>query len=103
MHEAHEAAGAVAAMLDLAAVGIENAVAEIGVRLGGALDQQDLVGADAECRSPSARARSGVISMVWRTPSRTTKSLPAPCILVKFQFMAGLSPIPGARAGGRPQ
>src|SRR5690606_23393832 len=29
----------------------------------------------------------GVIWMDWRTPSSTTKSLPAPCIFVKFQIM----------------
>ncbi len=32
MHEAHEAARAVAALLDLAAVGVEDAVAEIDIR-----------------------------------------------------------------------
>ena len=48
MHEAHEAPRAVAALLDLAAVGIEDAVAEIGVGAGGRLHQQDLVAADAE-------------------------------------------------------
>ena len=48
MHEAHEAACAVAALLDLAAVGIEDAVAEIDIGRRGALDHQDLVAADAE-------------------------------------------------------
>ena len=46
--EAHEAARAIAAMLDFAAVGIEDAIAEIGLGMLGRLDQQDLVGADAE-------------------------------------------------------
>src|SRR5256885_2054300 len=48
MHELDEAARAVAALLDLAAVGVEDAVAEvraIGLR---PLDDQDLVAADAE-------------------------------------------------------
>jgi hypothetical protein len=45
--EAHEAARTVAAVFDLAAVGVEDPVAEIGVRHGGAFDQQDLVGAHA--------------------------------------------------------
>jgi hypothetical protein len=48
MDEAHEAARAVAALLDLAAVGIEDAVAEIDARRRRALDDQDLVAADAE-------------------------------------------------------
>ena len=48
VHEAHEAARAVAALLDLAAVGVEDAVAEIGIGPGGAFHQQDLVATDAE-------------------------------------------------------
>src|SRR5690606_36847765 len=44
------------------------------------------------CRCASARARSGVISMAWRTPSRPTKSLPAPCIFTKFQIMGVIMP-----------
>ena len=47
-HEAHEAARAVAALLDLAAVGIEYAVTKIHIGLRGALDQQNLVAANAE-------------------------------------------------------
>ena len=48
-HEAHEAARAVAALLDLvAAVAVEDAVAEIDARRAALLDDQDLVGADAE-------------------------------------------------------
>jgi hypothetical protein len=45
--EASEAARAVAALLDLAAVGIEDAVAEIVRGIARSLDQQDLVAADA--------------------------------------------------------
>jgi hypothetical protein len=48
MHEAHETARAVAALLDFAAVGIEDAVAEIGVAAGGRFHQQYLVAADTE-------------------------------------------------------
>src|SRR5690606_26197310 len=51
-------------------------------------------------RSARARARSGVMWTAWRTPSSTTKSLPAPCILVKFQIMEGLSPITWGRGRG---
>jgi hypothetical protein len=49
VHEAHEAARAVAAMLDLVAGVVEDAVAEVGMP-GAArrLDDQDLVGAHAE-------------------------------------------------------
>ena len=48
VHEAHEAARAVAAMLDLVAGVVEDAVAEVGVGIARGLDQQDLVGAHAE-------------------------------------------------------
>src|SRR6185369_104836 len=48
VHEAHEAACAVAALLDLAAVGIHDAIAEVDVGLVAALDDEDLVRADAE-------------------------------------------------------
>ena len=59
MHEAHEAARAVAALLDLAAVGVEDAVAEVDVVAGGRLDQQDLVAADAEVAVGDAAALLG--------------------------------------------
>ena len=77
--EDDEAARAVAALLDLAAVGVEDPVAEVRVALR-ALDQQHLVAADAEAairEPPHLRRRS---SMRCRTPSSTTKSLPRPCI-----------------------
>ena len=45
--EAHEAACAVAALFDLAAVGVEDAVAEIDVGAGRRLDHQQLITADA--------------------------------------------------------
>ena len=48
MNETYEAARAVAALLDLAAIGIEDAVAKIDARLAGRVDQQNLVAADAE-------------------------------------------------------
>jgi hypothetical protein len=47
-HEAREAARAVAALLDLAAVGVPDAVAEIVAFLPGLLHHQQLVAADAE-------------------------------------------------------
>ena len=47
-HEAREAAGAVAALLDLGAVGVEDPVAEVDPFARRRLDEQDLVGADAE-------------------------------------------------------
>ncbi|MCY1542489.1 hypothetical protein D9M68_782370 [compost metagenome] len=46
--ETHEAARAVAAVLDLAAVGIEDAVAEVDIAARRFLDHQHLVGAHAE-------------------------------------------------------
>jgi hypothetical protein len=48
VHELDEAARAVAALLHLAAVGVEDAVAEIGRRVPRPLDHQDLVATDAE-------------------------------------------------------
>jgi hypothetical protein len=47
VHELHEAARAVAALLDLPAVGVEDAVAKVDPRLGRRFDDQDLVAADA--------------------------------------------------------
>jgi hypothetical protein len=87
VHEAHEAARAVAALLDLAAVGVEDAVAEIGVVAAGLLDQQDLVAADAEMAVGDAAALLGGERDGWLMPSNTTKSLPRPCILVKCSFI----------------
>jgi hypothetical protein len=46
--EADETPRAVAALLDLAAIGIEDPIAEIDAGPVGRLDDQDLVGADAE-------------------------------------------------------
>ena len=48
VHEAHEAARAVAALFDLAAIGIEDAIAEINVRARRFLDDEDLVAADTK-------------------------------------------------------
>ena len=48
MHKAHKAARAVAALFDFTAIGIENTVAEIGIRPRGLFDDQNLVAADAE-------------------------------------------------------
>ena len=48
MYEARETARAVAALLHLAAVGIEDAVEELGIRVTWRLDEQHLVTADAE-------------------------------------------------------
>ena len=47
MHKLHETAGTIAALTDFAAIGIEDAVAEIGGRGAGCLHQQQLVKADA--------------------------------------------------------
>src|SRR5690606_16832151 len=47
-HEAQETARAIAAMLDLAAVGIEDPVAEVDIGPARTLDEQQLVRADAE-------------------------------------------------------
>ena len=48
MHETHEAARAVAALLDFSAVGIPDTIAEIGVRALRLFHEQHLIAADAE-------------------------------------------------------
>ena len=57
MHEPHEAARAVAAVLDFAAVGVEYAVAEVGFRVGRSIHDEDLVATDPEL-AMSDRART---------------------------------------------
>ena len=47
-HEDHKAPRAVAALLDLAAVGVENAIAEVGIRRCRRLDDEHLIATDAE-------------------------------------------------------
>ncbi len=48
MDETHEATRAVAALLDLAAVGVEDPIAEIDAWLPSPLNEQNLVAANAE-------------------------------------------------------
>src|SRR6185369_8271037 len=48
VHETHETASTVATLLDLAAIGIEDAIAEIDAGLARFFNQQDLVATDAE-------------------------------------------------------
>jgi hypothetical protein len=74
---------AIAALFHFAAVGIEDAIAKVGVVALRSFHQQDLVAADAEVAVGDAAALLGVSATVWLTPSNTTKSLPSPCILVK--------------------
>ena len=59
-NEVHEAARAIAALLDLAAVGIEDAVAKIDAGLCRLLDDQNLVAADAEVTIGDAPDLAGV-------------------------------------------
>ncbi len=85
---------AIAALLDFAAIGIEDAIAKIDPCLIRGLDDQYLIGADAKMPVGQIGATAqGEDSTRWRTASMTTKSLPAPCILLNFSFIAGLSPI----------
>jgi len=88
VHEAHEAARAVAAVLDLVAGVVEDPVAEVDAFAAAGLDEQDLVRATPRRRSPSLRNWAGVSSIGERVASSTTKSLPAPCILVNRSRMA---------------
>ena len=87
VHELHEAARAVAALLDLAAVGVEDAVAEVDARPRG-LDHQDLVAAHAEMAVGDALQLGAISVNGSLVKSRTTKSFPAPCILVNASFTA---------------
>jgi hypothetical protein len=91
VHVAHEAARAVAAMFDLVAAVVEDAVAEVHARRAAGFDHQDLVGAHAEAAVAQVAHLRRVSCSGARVASSTTKSLPAPCILVKRSFMAGLS------------
>src|SRR5581483_676167 len=59
-HELYEAPGAIAALLDLAAIGIEDAVAKIGIGRDRALDQQHLVAAHAETAVGDASDGRGI-------------------------------------------
>ena len=51
-------------------------------------------------RSARKRHCSALRVTRWRTPSKTTKSLPRPCILVKRSFMALISRADGRRPPG---
>ena len=82
-HEHDEAARAVAALLDLAAVGVEDAVAEVGVRGVGRSTTSTWSQPTPKRRSASARiVRRVEREAAGATPSMTTKSLPTPCIFV---------------------
>ena len=48
MHETHEAARSIAALLDFSAVGIPDAIAEIGVAASRFFHEQHLIAADTE-------------------------------------------------------
>ena len=60
MHETHEAARAVAALLHLAAVGIEDPVVEVRALEPRPLDDQDLVAADTQVAVGEALPRRRV-------------------------------------------
>src|SRR5678815_2018148 len=48
MHKLDEASSTVAALLDLAAIAVKNAIAKVDLRLRRLLHEQDLIGTDAE-------------------------------------------------------
>ena len=80
-----EGADAVRAHLHLRAVGVVDLHAEVGGARGP--HHQQLVEADAEVAvARGARASGSSGGSASRRPSSTTKSLPAPCILVKRQL-----------------
>ena len=102
-HEAHEAARAVAALLDLvAAAAVVDAVAEVDARRGGCGRRRG--SGRRRRRNAGRRARAAArpsASSGARVSSSTTKSLPAPCILVKRNRMRRLSRAPrGAQYSG---
>ena len=82
--EPRDAARAVAALLDLGAVGVEDAVVDVGAGAARRLEHQRLVEADAG----AAVARRRSVAGRGHAPSapaasKTMKSLPRPCIFVK--------------------
>ena len=90
-HEAHEAARAVAAMLDLVAAGVEDAVAEVDARRARLARPPGSGRRRRRNGGRPARAHCSVLSSSGaRVASSTTKSLPAPCILVKRNLMAAI-------------
>ena len=93
--ELDEAARAVAALLDLAAVGVVDPVAEVGVGARRPLDDEHLVAADAEVAvGERAQLRARQRRPCCAMPSNTTKSLPSPCILVNFSLAITRSAVP---------
>jgi hypothetical protein len=94
-HEAGEAARAVAALLDLAAVGVEDAVAEVDAGRVGRLDDEDLVGADAEAAVAEAahlrarRARAARRARSCRVEHDEIVARAA-CIFVKRSFIRSI-------------
>jgi hypothetical protein len=101
MDEAHEAARAVAALLDLAAVGVEDAVAEIDARRGWLRSTTRIWSQPTpKWRSARKRAWAGVGTKSWLIASSTTKSLPRPCILVKRIRIGRGYAVPGAPTFG---
>ena len=88
--QAGDAAGAVAALLDLGAVGIEDAVEDVGAGRARRHQHQRLVEADAGAAVGEAAQRCGGRQIVPSVgASKTMKSLPSPCILVNARRMAG--------------
>ena len=85
-----DAARGIAAGLDLAAVGVADAHPDVG-RVG-RLEQDELVAADPGAAvGESARGRSVHRRAAPARASKTTKSLPSPCILWKRRVIAGRS------------
>jgi hypothetical protein len=111
VHVAHEAARAVAAVLDLVAAVVEDAVAEVHARRAGLGSTTRIWSAPTpKRRSPRWRNCAGVSASGARVASSTTKSLPAPCILVKRSRIARIIRPQGlgrrsrrARLAGRPR
>ena len=89
MQERREAAHAIAALLDLAAVGVEDAVVGLGAGAARRLDHQRLVEADAGVARGQRAPLVGGRQPPSRGASKTMKSLPRPCILVNSSCMAG--------------
>ena len=53
MHETDKAACAIATLLDLAPIGVEDAIAEIDARCRGSFNQQQLIETNAEVTMPA--------------------------------------------------
>ncbi len=101
-NEAGDAARAVAALLYLGAVGIEDAIEDIGAVSGWGHQHRRPIGTDYDAAVRDRRNTSAEGNSVPAGATNTMKSLPRPCILVKDRRMGLATPLPITRNPARP-